>query len=120
MTDPRDPNEPAMAPCICEPFSEESRALGCEGCAPSMYLTCEEETILTHMRGLKGELRSISERMREIERLDRERTGEPVGSSEWSELKSQLDDLRGKWREWEVKLDQAIEQKLILLGHREQ
>lgn len=116
------PNEPMTEQCICEPHSPESRALGCEGCAPTMYVTCDEEEILAEMRGIKEQVRSISDRLKEIKSLSSFRTAEEelAPSNEWSEMKRQLDDLRLQWRNWEERLDQAIERKLIILGHREQ
>lgn len=115
-------DEPTREECICEPYSPESRALGCEGCAPTMYVTCDEEEILAEMRGIKEQVRPISDRLKEIESLRSFRTaGEKLApSNEWTELKRQLDDLRSQWRNWEERLDQAIDRKLIILGHREQ
>jgi hypothetical protein len=115
-------NEPMMKECGCEPFSEDSRALGCTGCSPTMYVTCDEEAILSEMRGIKEQVRPISDRLQEIEKLSGAGSSgeQKVSGSELTELKSQLADLRAQWRDWEKKLDQAIEQKLIILGHREQ
>lgn len=116
------PNEPTTEQCVCEPFSQESRALGCEGCSPTMYVTCDEEAILSEMRGIKEQVRPISERLKEIETLSTpgESGEQPISGDELAELKGQLTELRAQWRNWEEKLDQAIERKLIILGHREQ
>jgi hypothetical protein len=116
------PDEPIMGECICEPYSPESRAVGCEGCAPTMYVSCDEEEILAEMRCIKEQVRPISSRLKEIESLSDSRTaaGQLAPSNEWTELKRQLDNLRSQWRNWEERLDRAIERKLIMLGHREQ
>jgi len=116
------PDEPTMEECVCEPYSPESKALGCEGCSPTMYVTCDEEEILAEMRGIKDQVRPISDKLKEIERLSGSRTAAAglAASNEWTELKRQLDDLRSQWKNWEERLDEAIERKLIILGHREQ
>lgn len=115
------PDKPEMEGCICEPYSPESRALGCEGCAPAMYVTCDEEEILAEMRNIKEQVRPISDRLRTIESGSdfRPAAEEHAPSNEWTELKRQLEDLRSQWRNWEERLDEAIERKLIMLGHRE-
>jgi predicted nuclease with TOPRIM domain len=113
--------ENVMEACDCEPYPPDVQEMGCVGCAPKMYLTSDEEAVLAKMRDLKDQVRPISNRLREIER----KGGGPTNSEsnefeeEWSELSGQLESLRNQWREWETRLDEAIERKLILLGHRE-
>jgi len=107
--------------CICEPYPPEAAALGCEGCAPKMYVTCDEESVLAQMRAIKEQVRAISNRLNEIEKITLDWTDLRTTEfgSEWSELTVQLEDLRTQWRESEQRLDEAIERKLILLGHRQ-
>lgn len=115
------PAEYLVEQCDCEPLPSEAQAVGCEGCAPKMYVTCDEEAALAKMRALKEQMRHVSDRLRHIERIQEGAPG--AGSSElsteWAELSGRLDYLRAEWKNWELRLDEAIEQKLILLGHRE-
>jgi hypothetical protein len=87
-----------------------------------MILTCEEEAILAKMREIKEWARPITERLGEI------RLQEGAGSSgaaagetdvELRSLVALLDEQRARWKEWQEKLEDAIERKLIFLGHRE-
>jgi len=107
--------------CGCDPYPAGAQEVGCEGCAPNMYMTCDEEAVLARMRELKDQVRPISLRMKEIEQ-----SAEGSGSAgsreygeEWSGLAGQLETFRSQWCEWEELLDAAIERKMILLGHRE-
>jgi hypothetical protein len=98
--------------CGCDPFPTPRAGGGCTGCSPNEVLTCEEETILARMRGIKDEVRPIAHKLRDIH--------QQVGqTSEWTELYGQLESLRSQWEAWEKKLEDAIEKKLIHLGHRE-
>ncbi len=107
--------------CGCDPYPPEAQEVGCEGCAPNMYMTCDEETVLARMRDLKEQVRPISLRMKEIERSagGSGGVGSPEYGEEWSGLSAQLERFRSQWGEWEKQLDEAIERKMILLGHRE-
>lgn len=94
----------------------------CETCAPKMYLTPEEEAILARMRGLKEQVRTVTARLRTIkEQFAGEDSGpaQTDAEREWKELRGLLKGFRHQWKEWEEKLDDAIEQKLIALGHRD-
>ncbi len=108
--------------CGCDPFTSPEMVEACGPCRANQALTCEEEAILTRMRAIKDQVRSISHRMKQLGTIG---SGEVSASSggehdaEWQELTSQLNDLRGKWSEWQGRLDEAIERKLILLGHRD-
>lgn len=108
--------------CGCDPFTSAEEVGTCGPCRPNQALTCEEEAILTRMREIKDQVRSISSRMKQLQTIN---DVEPSGrsgqqdDSEWRELFSQLDELRGRWSQWQRRLDEAIERKLILLGHRE-
>jgi len=97
--------------CGCAASGE---GIGCEPCPPKMLLTPEEEEILARMRQLKEQVRPIAAKLHEIRR---EFGTEADGG--WTELSGRLDSLRNEWKQWEEKLDDAIEQKLIALGHRE-
>jgi hypothetical protein len=86
-----------------------------------MVLTYEEEAILKKLRGIKTAVRPLMETLRSIEFRRFERDGSDAASDEgeWIRLSKELDELRTAWNEWEKRLEAAIEQKLILLGHRE-
>ena len=107
--------------CGCDPYPPEAQQVGCEGCSPTMYVTCDEESVLAKMRELKEQARPISVRLQEIERsAGGSGTGGRVEyGDEWSALSGRLESLRTQWAEWEQQLDAAIERKMILLGHRE-
>ncbi len=96
--------------CGCYPFPIPPGGRGRTGCSPNEVLTCEEESILAHMRGIKGEVRPIANKLRDID--------QQIGQT-WTELYGQLASLRSQWEAWKKKLDDAIEKKLIYLGHRE-
>lgn len=104
-------DETSIAGCNCDPFPTPQAGV-CTGCSPNEVLTCEEESILGQMRLIKDELRPIANKLRDIH--------QHVGqTSEWTELYGQLEGLRRQWEEWQKKLEDAIEKKLIHLGHRE-
>ena len=109
-------------PCGCDPYSTQAEIESCGPCKPNQALTCEEETILAKMREVKVQARAVADRMKQIGPLARE--GRSEGSAngeeaEWRELFHQLDELRNQWSQWQGRLEEAIERKLILLGHRE-
>ena len=115
--------EEFIAECGCNPIAPEGQGDACGTCAPKLALSVEEEAVLTQMRALKDQVRPIADRMR---RIHEDLAGSAQGDgkvaglqSEWSELSGRLDILRTQWRDWEVKLDEAIHQKLVMLGHRE-
>jgi hypothetical protein len=94
--------------------SETALGSGCD-CRPKMYLTKEEESILSELREIKQEVRLIMDKIKMVAA----ETGAATGSVELSDLSGRLDTLREVWRGWETRLDQAIEDKLIMLGHRQ-
>lgn len=103
--------------CGCNPFPGPEPGSVCTGCNPNMVLTCEEESILGRMRQIKDQVRPIADRLNE---LQGKVSGSPSGyDAEWAGLSAQLEDLRSQWREWTTRLEDAIERKLIALGHRE-
>lgn len=106
----------------CDPYiSADEREL-CGPCKPNQILTCEEEAILAKMREIKSTVRDISDRMARVKALEGGASTEAILREkylEWHELSTQLDELRGHWTEGRNRLEEAIERKLILLGHRE-
>lgn len=110
-----------IAECGCNPVAPAAEGDVCGTCSPKLALSFEEEAVLGQMRALKDQVRPIADRMKQIrEDLARSVDGDRAGlQSEWGELSGQLDSLRGQWKDWEVKLDEAIHRKLVMLGHRE-
>lgn len=106
-----------MGSCGCDPFPAPAEGAACPGCHPSMVLTCEEEAILGRMRLIKEQVHPIADRLHELHGHLSVSHGEH--GSEWTELSAQLEDLRAQWREWSARLEDAIDKKLIALGHRE-
>lgn len=92
----------------------------CAVCAPKMALSLEEEAILTQMRSIKTRVRPIADRLKEIgNAIEKSGTvNSQDKASEWNSLSTQLEDLRYQWKTWELRLEEAIEHKLVLLGHR--
>ncbi len=91
-----------------------SQLAGCD-CRPKMYLTREEESILSELREIKQEVRLIMDKLKTVAA----ETTAAQGSAELSDLSGRLETLRHAWNGWETRLDQAIEDKLIMLGHRQ-
>ena len=106
----------------CDPFRAAAGGDPCAPCQPHMALTFEEEAILAEMRRIKDMVRPITERLNEI-RLHEVTVGAAGAAAgtddEWKNLAAQLEHLRAQWKEWQKRLEDAIEQKLIRLGHRE-
>jgi len=107
--------------CDCSTSPSSSEGIECSVCAPKMALTPEEESILSEMRAIKERVRPISDRLKDIEQAVKNTTDPDASErqSEWRALSNQLEDLRTHWKDWEERLQQAIERKLILLGHRD-
>jgi hypothetical protein len=106
--------------CGCDRIPNLTEGENC-GCSPNVAFTCEEEAILGKMREVKSRVRSLTDRMKDLRETfpSPGNAGSPESESEWTQLSSQLEELRGQWKVWETKLDDAIERKLIMLGHRE-
>lgn len=102
--------------CGCSPALEPYEEAACSVCAPKSAVTPEEESILAEMRAIKEQVRPIAQRLKGLELSLR---GTTEGQHEWNELCGKLQDFRTQWKKWEKELEQAIERKLILLGHRE-
>ncbi len=108
--------------CACDPFPAPATGQGCQGCSPNMILTCEEESILGKMREIKEKVAPLTNQLINIQK----EMGESVGEfgpndleSDWHALNDQLQELRRQWQSWQARLENAINKKLILLGHRE-
>ena len=107
--------------CGCDPFPAPAEG-PCAQCQPNMILTCEEEAILARMRKIKELARPVSERLNEIRLHEGTGLSGTLAAETDVELRSllaQLEDQRARWKEWQEKLEDAIERKLIFLGHRE-
>jgi hypothetical protein len=115
-------SETTAQACGCNPFPAPAEGEACRACSPNMTVTCEEVSILGRMREIKGQARDLSARLKEIEHaLGKSVSGDDSyqPTAEWGELSCELEGLRNQWKEWEQKLQDAIETKLIALGHRE-
>ncbi len=108
--------------CACNPFPAQAPGQGCAACSPNMILTCEEEGILAKMREIKGQVQPIAAKLKDIQREMGESASE-FGPGDlqpdWHVLNEQLLELRNQWKTWQERLEDAIEKKLIFLGHRE-
>jgi hypothetical protein len=74
------------------------------------------------MREIKDQVRSVNERIKQLQALaasDHMGPGGSLAAAEWNDLQRGLAELRIQWKEWQHKLDLAIERKLIMLGHRQ-
>ena len=94
----------------------------CGSCPSKDVLSREEEWILSEMRAIKEAVSPIAKRLRELEgRIKDPPLGETDSerNEEWAKLEGQMAELRHEWEKWQARLDEAIEQKLICLGHRE-
>jgi len=84
--------------------SSESDACGCP--SNKLYLSLEEEAVLTHMRDLTRRARDLRARLR---------AGPP---GPWrARLEQELAELRRQFESARVALRQANEEKLRRLGH---
>ncbi len=89
---------------------------GCD-CSPKQYLTCQEEAVLKQLKDVKEQARSVMDQMKEF--TSDSNFPADAEKSKVRYLSERLDELRNRWSELEVKLDEAIEEKLVRLGHRE-
>ena len=92
-----------------------------KNCSPRespTVLTIEEEVALEQMRKIRNESLPVMDRLTEI----RKKFGQiNLGSEtmlELKELQDSLETLRERWAEWQRELDEAMERKLIALGHK--
>lgn len=108
--------------CGCEAEPRDISADECDFCTPRVELTTDEEAILATMRSIKERARPVSQRLEELhDRFEGTPDEEirPEARAEWEDLAVQLADFRDQWKEWQGKLDQATEDKLVFLGHHE-
>jgi hypothetical protein len=105
----------------CQTYEAIENEPACVTCEPKLALSLEEEEILGSMREIKAQVRELSAG---IQRLGVDVGQElPAGASdeersEWATLTDALSDLQAKWREWQDKLEEATDRKLVALGHR--
>lgn len=88
----------------------------CCGCGLGQVVTGQEEAILAKMRELKDQVRPLVLKMKTLQSTVGESSHEVF--PEFAQLSTELENLRLQWKEWEQKLEDAIEAKLIMLGHR--
>ncbi|MEJ2718173.1 MAG: hypothetical protein P8182_13720 [Deltaproteobacteria bacterium] len=93
----------------------------CESCLSNEILTHDEEGILSELREIKEAVRPLAKRLKVLEgRIkDPSRVVSDSALNEEAKLEEQMTQLRHEWDQWETKLDEAIEQKLICLGHHQ-
>ncbi len=102
----------------CDPFVKLPESDPRCGCGLKEVLTAEEECILAKMREIKEQVRPIAEKLKDVQsHIGESSAVESV--PEFPVLSGQLEELRLQWKDWEKKLEDAIERKLIMLGHRE-
>lgn len=117
-------------PCLsCETFvggPEPEACVRFQG-----YLTPEEEEVLSMLRSLKEQARQVTAKLRGIGqamemgpyvRPDGALPAQEQGSwetlhEEFKSCTEQLERLRGLWKEWEARREEAHHRKMVLLGH---
>ena len=95
----------------------------CAPCAGKQALTDTESWILQEMRAIKETVRPVAQRLDGLEKRIKDpiiNITEEKKNAEWARLESRMAELRREWSKWEERLDEAIDHKLILLGHRTQ
>jgi DNA repair exonuclease SbcCD ATPase subunit len=94
----------------------------CGVCPGNTPVTPEEEAVLAEMRSIKDELRPLTERLHKLEaRIEKPPLQETDAdrNAEWAKLEGKIAQLREAWRALDERLNDAIHQKLVCLGHRE-
>ncbi|MBM4328527.1 MAG: hypothetical protein FJ118_15350 [Deltaproteobacteria bacterium] len=108
--------------CACDPFPAPAEGVACAQCEPNNALSCDEEWVLGKMRAIKEQARGLTARMNEMHSREMAALSggiAPQDEAEWNRLSDELDRLRIQWVEWQERLEDAIERKLVFLGHRE-
>ncbi len=101
----------------CNPFAVVSEDDPSCGCGLHQVLTHEEESILAKMREIKEQVRPVASKLKAVQaHMGRSMEVEP--SPEFAGIYAQIEELRREWKDWERKLEDAYERKLIMLGHR--
>ncbi len=103
----------------CDPFVTLPESDPRCGCGLAQVLTAEEESILAKMREIKEQVRPISQKLSDLQ-AHMSQASAIESMPEFPTLSAQLEELRLKWKDWEKKLEDATERKLIMLGHREE
>jgi hypothetical protein len=106
----------------CGPLQDDGLGGVCQVCQPKLALSREEESILGKMREIKDKVRPITARINELQAYETSAFAARITDdekAEWCELVGVLTDLREQWKRWETKLELAIEDKLVALGHRD-
>jgi hypothetical protein len=91
----------------------------CSPCEPPTVFTVEEEVALEQMRKIRNEAAPVMDRMTEIRKKFKQLTLTSEAMTEIKELQTRLEILREHWAGWQRELDEAMEKKLIKLGHKE-
>ena len=87
------------------PVVENDLDQGEPSCSPRIYVSNEEATLLAEMRRLREQSMELKKEMRAAEPEQR------------SQLESEIDDLRGKWKDLAIQRERAFVRKMIMLGH---
>lgn len=94
----------------------------CGECPSDEVLTAQESAVLSEMRAVKDELQPIADRLAKLEDQIKHPKIDITSerrNTEWAKLEGKMSELREEWRKWQERLDEAIEQKMRCLGHRE-
>ena len=76
--------------------------------------TEDEVRALSALRAIKERVRGIKKTIRELSPQEQEGGGETLHS-----LEGELEELRGRWKEWEDKRKKAARERMIRLGHED-
>ncbi|MBI5250024.1 MAG: hypothetical protein HY912_11065 [Desulfomonile tiedjei] len=112
MPEPNETNIP------CNTFAMVSEEDPRCGCGLKEVLTYEEESILAKMREIKEQVRPVAQKLKDVQ-AQMGRSAKIESAPEFAGVYAQIEELRREWQDWERKLEDAIERKLIMLGHRQ-
>ena len=74
-------------------------------CSPKIYVSNEEATLLAEMRRLREQSLELKKEMRGADPQQR------------SNLESEIDEMRAKWKALSAQRERAFVRKMIMLGH---
>jgi len=74
-------------------------------CSPKIYVSNEEAALLAEMRQLREQSVELKKVMRDAEPEQR------------SQLESEVDEMREKWKSLAARREKAFIRKMIMLGH---
>ena len=80
-------------------------------CKPIEIPTEEECEALDALRNIKNQVRELKKRLADLAGKGDDALNEKAS------LETELDGLKSKWKEWEIKRDQAARERMIRLGH---